>query len=224
VTPPVAIRGRRWFYLLRSLSLFATESGSVLTIEYIDQESKDRHLACYKRSSLNCIHRVVNGDTLDGNAQRIKLYGVDAPELPQSCKDKNKNTYPCGLKAAAALAEEIGDKIVNCTEKDKDRYGRSIAICYSGGTELNKWMVENGWAVAYRIYSRDYVKSESIARRKRLNIWQGNFIFPSVWREETEERENWEWQGDLVFPWLKAEEGKYWAWQEEGQHPLLTYF
>jgi len=67
-----------------------------LTVEYSNHENDNRHLACYKHSSLNCIHNVVDGDTLNNDGQRIRLYGIDAPELLQFCKDENKNKYPCG--------------------------------------------------------------------------------------------------------------------------------
>jgi len=87
------------------------------------------------------------------------------------------------------------------------------------------WMTKNGWAIAYRSYSRDYVKSESIAKRKRLNIWQGNFIYPWTWREQRDERMHWEWQSDFAPSWPVPEKGKYWAWKEKREgHSPLTYF
>ena len=196
--------------MLRFLSLFATESGSVLTIEYKGQENNARHLACYKRSYLYCIRRVVNGDTLENDGQPIMLYGIDAPESLQSCADADGEKYPCGLNAASALEKEVGDKIINCVAKGTDRIGRMRAICYSGSTNLNEWMAENGWAVAYRVYSRRYVKPESVAKMQQLNIWQGIFISPWTWREQRDKRKNWEWKGDWEY--LKPPSQR---WQED---------
>jgi len=95
--------------VLRFLSLFATESGSVLTIEYKGQENDAKHLACYKRSYLNCIRRVVDGDTLENDGQPIIFYGIDAPELLQSCADANGERYPCGLMAKKANPSKQDD-------------------------------------------------------------------------------------------------------------------
>jgi endonuclease YncB( thermonuclease family) len=71
---------------------------------------------------------------------------------------------------------------VSCEARDIDRYGRTIAVCSQDGVDLNSWMVEEGWAVAYRQYSRDYVGEEANARRAGRNIWSGSFVMPWDWR------------------------------------------
>lgn len=63
-----------------------------------------------------------------------------------------------------------------------DRYGRIVSVCHAHGEDLNGWMVANGWAMAYRDYSRDYVQQEQSAAAAKVGIWQGDFVPPWEWR------------------------------------------
>ena len=128
--------------------------------------------------------RVVDGDTLRIGSRRIRLYGIDAPEHAQSCADAAGRRYRCGDEAAAALARLIGAERPDCAERDRDRYGRSVAVCTVGGRDLNRAMVAAGWAVAYTQYSRDYAGDEAAARRARRGVWQGAFERPDRYRAE----------------------------------------
>ena len=85
---------------------------------------------------------------------------------------------------ALALADRIDGATVRCEPHTTDRYKRLIAICYARGEDLNQWMVAQGWALAYRQYSKDYVAVEALARNARLNIWSGEFQAPWNWRKE----------------------------------------
>lgn len=87
-----------------------------------------------------------------------------------------------GRRATAALSGRIGARTVACSQRDIDRYGRVVAVCRAGGEDLNAWLVRQGWAVAYRRYSRDYVSVENEARRARRGIWAGSFVPPEDWR------------------------------------------
>ncbi len=124
---------------------------------------------------------VIDGDTIEIHGQRIRLHGIDAPESGQVCLADGEE-YPCGQKAALALAEKIGRKPVTCEERDIDRYGRIVAVCCLGGDDLNEWLVSEGWALAYRRYSQDYVDEEHEARTARRGIWRGEFVAPWDWR------------------------------------------
>ena len=92
---------------------------------------------------------VIDGDTIEIHGQRIRLYGIDAPEASQPC-DLNGKAWRCGRASANALAEYIGRRTVTCEPRDRDRYGRLVAACIVGGENLSARMVREGWAVAYR--------------------------------------------------------------------------
>jgi endonuclease YncB( thermonuclease family) len=125
---------------------------------------------------------VIDGDTIEIHGQRIRLYGIDAPESRQECVRPDRTSWRCGQQAALALSDRIGRSIVRCNPRDRDRYSRIVAICFKGGEELNRWMVANGWAVAYRKYSLDYVTDEDRARIAKVGVWSGTFEMPWDWR------------------------------------------
>jgi len=125
---------------------------------------------------------VIDGDTIEIHGQRIRFHGIDAPESSQLCHRVDGNPWRCGQQAALAFSDEIGRSVVRCDPKDRDCYGRIVAVCFKGALDLNRWMVGRGWAVAYRKYSLDYVPDEDRARMERRNIWSGNFDMPWDWR------------------------------------------
>ena len=110
--------------------------------------------------------RVVDGDSLALAGERIRLHGIDAPESAQTCRASGAR-WRCGERATRGLRERIGGRTVTCEERDVDRYGRIVAVCRAGGEDLNAWMVERGFALAYRRYSRAYVGEEAAARSAR---------------------------------------------------------
>ena len=125
---------------------------------------------------------VTDGDTIRIHEHRIRLHGIDAPESGQTCQDAAGRDYRCGQKATLALSEKIGQQSVSCDERDVDRYGRIVAVCFAGGVDLNGWLVQQGWAIAYTRYSRDYVGVEAEARAGRRGLWAGQFTRPEDWR------------------------------------------
>ena len=126
---------------------------------------------------------VIDGDTIEIHRTRIRLFGIDAPESSQLCESGGKK-YRCGQQAALALDGMTAGKTVRCQEKDRDRYGRTVAECFTGSTSLNGWMVAQGWAVAYRQYSKAFIPQEEDARRARRGIWQGSFQMPADYRRK----------------------------------------
>ena len=124
---------------------------------------------------------VIDGDTLEIHGERIRLHGIDAPERRQLCHLDGK-PWRCGEDATSALAGKIGRQRVTCQERDGDTYGRMVAKCSVAGADLGEWMVENGWAVAYRFFSRDYTRAEHRAKAARRGIWASEFVLPWVWR------------------------------------------
>ena len=134
---------------------------------------------------------VTDGDTIKINDQKIRLFGIDAPETKQFCKEvylsflifNFKRDYKCGEKSTNALKKKIKDKKIRCLIQDKkDRYRRNIGICYLKKQDINSWLVKNGYAIAYRKYSKKYIIDEQYAEDNKLGIWQGTFMEPEKWR------------------------------------------
>lgn len=123
--------------------------------------------------------RVVDGDTLAIGSSRIRLQGLDAPEMGQQCRQSGRS-YDCGRQARDALVEAIDGGTIACKARRKDRYGRLVAICYLGDVDLGRRIVEEGWAVA----SGDYDLAERLARTAGRGIWAGEFERPGDWRAQ----------------------------------------
>ncbi|MBL6934291.1 MAG: thermonuclease family protein [Alphaproteobacteria bacterium] len=127
--------------------------------------------------------RIIDGDTIEVAGQRIRLHGIDAPEWGQTCA-RGDEEYSCGQAATEALKEMVADRKINCQGKDVDRYRRIVAVCFVGETDINARMVEQGWALAYRQYSSDYVGQEEAAKASRAGMWAGKFVKPWEWRQK----------------------------------------
>ena len=127
--------------------------------------------------------QVTDGDTIRQGKLKIRLHGIDAPEYKQKCKNSKNQLYACGVKSSAFLQSVINKNDVYCEGRNKDRYGRLIAICYVNNINLNSTMVEDGWAIAYRYYSNDYIAEEERAKQNKRGIWQGEFDEPYIWRK-----------------------------------------
>ena len=131
--------------------------------------------------------RVVDGDTLAIEGERIRLHGIDAPEQSQNCLLDGAD-WACGRAATEALKRIVGDRPVECVGHERDRYKRLIAICYVGSLNLNAEMVREGWALAYRRYSHDYIPAENEAESGTRGIWRSDFLPPWEWRKQNRER------------------------------------
>ena len=126
---------------------------------------------------------IIDGDTVKILNKRIRFHGIDTPEKKQTCI-KNSKEYSCGEEATNALKRKIGGKSINCKVEDKlDRYKRYIGVCFLENVNLNKWMVRNGYAVAYRRYSKDYIEDENYAKKNKIGLWSSYFILPEKCRK-----------------------------------------
>jgi len=139
-------------------------------------------------SPLSGTASVIDGDTIEMHGTRIRLHGIDAPEARQECTRRDGTAWRCGQQAALALSDHIGRAVVRCEPRDRDRYGRIVAVCFLAGEDLNRWMVAGGWAVAYRKYSLDYVAHEERAHLARVGMWSGSFEMPWDWRSRKQPR------------------------------------
>jgi endonuclease YncB( thermonuclease family) len=129
-----------------------------------------------------------DGDTFHVQGHRVRLAGIDSPEIGQTCKGHDGTSYDCGDAAREAMVHLIAGRRVRCSGKDIDRYGRPVVTCTADGDalSLNEQMVMRGQAVAYD-YGRNvspYHRDEDMARRAGLGIWSGPFEVPSGWRKE----------------------------------------
>ena len=140
------------------------------------------------------VPKVVDGDTVHINDNKFRLEGIDAPEMRQQCKKEFLKIssiigftfykdYSCGKVSKEKLISKIHGSKIKCIFTTKDRYKRYIATCYKEKTNLNQWMVRNGYAIAYRRYSKKYVLDEDFAKENKLGLWQGKFMNPEKWRK-----------------------------------------
>ena len=127
--------------------------------------------------------RVIDGDTLQIAGKRIRLHGIDTPEMRQFCT-LNHQKWPCGVGAKEAIVALIDGQQVRCEKRDMDRYGRIVAVCFANEINLNASLVAGGWGLAYRRYSKDYVDEENEARKNHRGMWRGSFISPWEWRHQ----------------------------------------
>jgi endonuclease YncB( thermonuclease family) len=131
---------------------------------------------------------VIDGDTIIVAGERVRLHGIDAPELDQTfwCQGQN---LPCGAMALAALEALTAGVTLRCEAVERDRHGRLVAKCFSpNGIDVGRRLVSAGWALAYRRYSMDYVGAEEEARKAKRGMWRGGFMMPWAWRATAEQR------------------------------------
>ena len=124
---------------------------------------------------------IVDGDTIAISGNKIRLSGIDTPERKQTCR-KAGVTWKCGYEATETLREWTYTKEVRCIGDENDRYGRLIADCFVDGYNLNARLVYEGWALAYRRYSKKYVPEEDEAKAAKRGLWAGEFVAPWDWR------------------------------------------
>ena len=127
--------------------------------------------------------KVIDGDTIHIGKNKIRLHGIDAPERNQKCFTSN-NEWDCGKESTNSLIGLINSRKVSCIILDQDRYKRDIGECYINNLNINKWMVQNGWALAYRYYSKKYVEVENLAKENNSGLLVGEFENPWDFRKK----------------------------------------
>lgn len=120
-------------------------------------------------------------DSIAVQGKRVRLWGIDAPGLEQTCKRAGK-AWPCGREAARALNRLVTGNTVRCIVIVEDKLRRLVVgDCTLGGESLSRWMVRNGWAVMAR-QTTAYAKDEAEAKEARRGIWSSEFEMPWDWR------------------------------------------
>lgn len=127
---------------------------------------------------------VVDGDTLHVGEVTVRLHGIDAPEVDQSCDDADGQPWMCGAFVQSLVRETYQGQTANCEEVDRDRYGRSVAKCHVNGRDIGEDIVSSGWAAAYRRYSMDYDQAEKTAQGRGIGLWAGSMQSPAAYRAD----------------------------------------
>lgn len=139
--------------------------------------------------------RASDGDSFRLGDERVRLLGIDAPELDQTCTDANGADWSCGRSASRRLAALLAGGRVACDPEGHDQYGRVLAVCSVAGVDIGRTMVEEGLAMA----SGRYFGEEGAARSARRGIWEGRFDSPRAWRDRQNGGAPWDW----IFDWLQ---------------------
>ena len=117
-----------------------------------------------RAADITGVPKIREGDQIQIGSTHIRLGGIDAPSVDQLCLNTTGERWTCQQRQAA------------------DRRGRIVARCEVDGEDIQKWMVKNGWALAYVRFSHDYDADEAAAREAKAGMWQGAFIAPWDWR------------------------------------------
>ena len=125
--------------------------------------------------------KIIDGDTIILNGEKIRFSGIDTPELKQTCL-KDDQEVPCGMTAKRLLAEKISNATIECISEGKDTYKRTLAECFVNGESLSKFLVRSGYAFAYRKYSKKFIKDEEFAKKNKLGMWAMTFQYPWDYR------------------------------------------
>ena len=127
--------------------------------------------------------KVIDGDTIHLNGEKIRFTGIDTPELKQTCNKDNKIIL-CGIEARKLLIDKISDNNVKCKREGKDQYKRTLAECFVNNLSLSSYLVRKGYAFAYRKYSKKFIDDENYARENNLGMWSMNFEYPWDYRKK----------------------------------------
>ena len=175
-SPIAPFRGRLGLLLLALGLAMAWKAWPVLRPYVVPADTHAGHL------------RIADGDSLELDGVRVRLLGIDAPELAQTCSLAGM-VHPCGREAREHLVHLVADRPVICRSSELDRYGRRLGRCRAGDTDLNAEMVKGGWAIAYGGYDRE----EADARSHGRGLWSGDFVWPEDFRRAVRERRDAGW-------------------------------
>ncbi len=127
--------------------------------------------------------KIIDGDTIHLNSEKIRFTGIDTPELKQTCNKDNEIIY-CGIKARQLLIDKIGKNKVHCVREGIDQYKRTLAECFVNEDSLSKFLVREGYAFAYRKYSKKFINDEDYAKKNNIGMWSMKFEYPWDWRKK----------------------------------------
>ncbi|MEP9369254.1 thermonuclease family protein [Xanthobacter sp. VNH20] len=123
----------------------------------------------------------IDGDTLRILDLRVRLDGIDAPELAQTCEAAG-TSWPCGAEARRRLEELLAVPLVTCRLRGTDVYGRRLGTCTATGQDIALVLVREGLALA--VSGPAARAAQEDAQRARRGLWRGRFQRPAEWRAE----------------------------------------
>ena len=126
--------------------------------------------------------KIIDGDTIILNGEKIRFSGIDTPELKQTCL-QNDVEVDCGISAKILLVKKIGNNTPQCIREGKDIYKRTLAECFVNGESLSSFLVRSGYAFAYRKYSTKFIKDEEFAKTNKFGMWSMTFQYPWDFRK-----------------------------------------
>ena len=188
---------KQWMSLMKKLSLILNSIFFCLLLISIAQSSDQKVI-----TSIHSGTKVIDGDTIKINNKKIRLFGIDAPEQNQICKNKNDINYKCGVVAKKILEKIASKSLITCFYNNYDRYKRILGTCYTvqilgnipengiknyllkEDFDLNGALVRFGYAVAYKKYSKKYLNEQEIAKKNKIGMWSGKFDMPWEWRKK----------------------------------------
>jgi endonuclease YncB( thermonuclease family) len=125
--------------------------------------------------------KIVDGDTIHLNGEKIRFSGIDAPELKQTCIKEGMKDF-CGVTAKKILINKIENNNVECIKDGKDQYKRTLAECFVNNESLSSYLVRSGYAFAYRKYSKKFIEDENYAKANQIGMWSMKFEYPWSYR------------------------------------------
>lgn len=130
---------------------------------------------------------VIDGDTIEIRGQRVRIWGVDAPESSQVCTLPDGRRWRCGAQSANELASFIGVRNVACVPQGRRSYDRIVARCSVGAIDIGGWLVENGWAMDYSRFSGgSHARQQAAAAGASRGIHASTFVPP--WEHRATQR------------------------------------
>lgn len=127
---------------------------------------------------------VYDGDTFKINDKKIRLVGIDTPELSQNCK-RRKLVEPCGKIIKEIVELIVKNKDVTCYNYGIDLYGHILGECYVDDLNINKLLLREGLAVYYYNENfKDYKTLENLAKEEKNGIWATRFVIPKDYRKQ----------------------------------------
>ncbi len=154
---------------------------------YTAMRSVDTPTRAPRQSEVQGLAQVHDGDTVTVMGVRIRLFGIDAPEMDQICEMPDGSDWACGVWSRDQVRAVIDERDLRCVKQDWDKYGRMVARCYLGDQDLARVLAQDGIVFAYANYSRDYIVDEKAAAVAGRGLWQAQTISPAEFRRQKRE-------------------------------------